>query len=81
MRWWIRGRPIQCCRNLCWPACAPRRQLGFVLADGSRVQYGFGIARFRIDDAEMPCPVIFGPEGSYLLGASALEVFNLMADP
>ena len=59
----------------------PRRQLGFVLADGSRVKYGFGIARFRIDAAEMPCPVIFGPEGNYLLGASALEVFNLMADP
>lgn len=58
-----------------------RRQLGFVLADGSRVRYGFGIARFRIDDDEMPCPVIFGPEGNYLLGASALEVFNLMADP
>ena len=58
-----------------------RRQLGFVLADGIRVRYGFGIARFRIDDDEMPCPVIFGPEGNYLLGASALEVFNLMADP
>ena len=59
----------------------PRRTLGFVLADGSRVKYGFGIARFRIADAEMPCPVIFGPDGNYLLGASALEVFNLMADP
>ena len=58
-----------------------RRQLGFVLANGSRVRYGFGIARFRIDDDEMPCPVIFGSEGNYLLGASALEVFNLMADP
>lgn len=59
----------------------PRRQLGFVLADGSRVRYGFGIARLRIDDEEMPCPVIFGPDGNYLLGASTLEVFNLMADP
>jgi predicted aspartyl protease len=58
----------------------PRRQLEFVLSDGGRVEYGYGFARLRIDSEEWPCPVLFGPEGSYLLGASALEIFNLEED-
>lgn len=60
---------------------APLQELGFILADGSRVQYGFGVARFRIDGEERPCAVIFGPDDNYLLGASALEMFNLLVDP
>ena len=59
----------------------PRQQLGFILADGSRVRYGFGFARFSIEGDERPCPVIFGPEGNYLLGASTLEAYNLVVDP
>ena len=59
----------------------PRRELSFILADGSRAIYGFGLARFIIDGEEWPCPVIFGPEGNHLLGASTLEIFNLVADP
>ena len=59
----------------------PRRQLSFILADGSRAIYGFGLARFSIDGEEWPCPVIFGPEGNHLLGASTLEIFNLVVDP
>ena len=31
-----------------------RRQLGFILADGSRTTYGFGFARFSIDGEECP---------------------------
>ena len=27
------------------------------------------------------CPVAFGPEGEYLLGATTLEIFGLMVDP
>ena len=60
---------------------SPRQELGFILADGSRVRYGYGIARFRIDGEELPCAVIFGPDNNYLLGASALEMFNLLVDP
>ena len=60
---------------------APRHELGFILADGSRVRYGYGIARFHIDGEELPCAVIFGPDDNYLLGASALEMFNLLVDP
>ena len=59
----------------------PREQLGFILADGSRVRYGYSFARFSIGDDTRPCPVIFGPEGNHLLGASALEIFNLVVDP
>lgn len=57
------------------------QELGFILADGSRVRYGFGMARFGIDGVERQCPVIFGPDGNYLLGATALETFNLLVDP
>lgn len=59
----------------------PQEHLGFILADGSRVRYGFGMARFRIYETERQCPVIFGPDNNYLLGATALETFNLLVDP
>ena len=59
----------------------PQQQRGFILADGSRVRYGYGFARFSIDGDKCPCPVIFGPDGNYLLGASTLEAFNLVVDP
>jgi hypothetical protein len=58
----------------------PHRQLGFVLSDGGRVEYGYGFARFRMEEEEWPCPVLFGPKGSYLLGGSALEIFNVEED-
>ena len=62
-------------------AIPPLEQQEFIMADGRPVHYGFGMARFRLDDRERPCPVIFGPEGNYLLGASTLEFFNLVVDP
>ena len=58
----------------------PQRQLRFTLSDGSKAKYGYGFAQFRIDGEEWPCPVIFGPDESYLLGASALAIFNLEED-
>ena len=59
----------------------PLQELGFILADGSRVRYGFGMARFVIDDDERQCPVIFGPDDNFLLGATTLQFFNLLVDP
>ena len=59
----------------------PLELIRYTLADGREVEYGYGMARFGIDGREWPCPVIFGPEGEYLLGATTLEIFNLMADP
>ena len=46
--------------------------------DGLEVTYEWDVS---IDGDERPCPVIFGPEGNYLLGASALESYNLLVDP
>ena len=60
---------------------APLERRTYRIADGSFVQRDVGEARFRIDDQERTCPVIFGPEGQYLLGATTLGVFDLMVDP
>ena len=60
---------------------SPQQELGFILADGRRVRYGFGIARFEIDGEQRPCPVVFGPEDRHLLGNTALGMFNLRVDP
>ena len=59
----------------------PREHLRFILADGTRVRYGYGFARFRIGEFERPCPVIFGPDENYLLGMSTMGAFNLVVDP
>ena len=53
----------------------------FTIAGGSEVEYGYGMALFGIDGREFPCPVIFGVEGEFLLGATTLQTFNLMVDP
>ena len=51
------------------------------IADGSRVQFGYGTALIAINDEQWPCPVIFGPENQFLLGATTLETFDLTVDP
>ena len=60
----------------------PRRQVEFsYFGDGdAEVEYGYGLARFSMGGEEWPCPVVFGPENDYRLGASALEIFNLEID-
>ena len=60
---------------------APTERRTYRIADGNFIQRDVGEARFRIDDRERTCTVIFGPEGQYLLGATTLEVFDLMVDP
>ena len=59
---------------------APLERMLFVRDDGRRDEYGVGIARIAIDGRERPCPVVFGPDDAYMLGASTLEIFNLRAD-
>lgn len=59
---------------------APLERMRFVRDDGSRDEYGIGIARIAIDGRERPCPVVFGPDNAYMLGASTLEIFNLRRD-
>ena len=59
----------------------PSRRRRFRMADGSELEYGVGAARLSIDGREEVCPVIFGGEGQYLLGATTLEIFELTVDP
>ena len=56
------------------------RERAFKLADGTRKNYDLGEARFQIEGREMNSPVVFGDEGVALLGATTLEVFDLIAD-
>ena len=54
----------------------------FTLADGSQVELGVGEARLSLNGQEWICPVVFGMDGEQaLLGATTLEIFNLMVDP
>ncbi len=61
----------------------PSGRQEFGIADGSRVEWDVGMARIAIgasDGREWHCPVIFGPEGEYLLGATTLEIFTMTVD-
>ena len=61
---------------------APLERFSYTLAAGSVVEYDLGMARLGIEShPERYCPVIFGPEDQYLVGATTLEFFNLMVDP
>ena len=54
----------------------------FTLADGSHVELGVGEARLSLNGQEWTCPVVFGmDESQVILGATTLEIFNLMVDP
>ncbi|HEX5471291.1 MAG TPA: hypothetical protein VFW73_05365 [Lacipirellulaceae bacterium] len=63
---------------------APIRTRELILADGRHDKRQMGEARFTINELgeTLTCPVIFGPDDSlYLLGATALEIFGVDADP
>lgn len=59
----------------------PMRQRTFTMADGRNETYDIGAAMISVGGEVMPCPVIFGREGRYLLGATTLENFDLAVDP
>jgi clan AA aspartic protease len=59
----------------------PSEYIRWVAVGGSEVESGYGMALFTIDNRKWYCPVIFGPEDEYLLGSTALEIFNLTVDP
>ena len=53
----------------------------FELADDSQVEYWIGSASVRIQGRTLPVPVVFArPDNTPLLGATALEIFRLVAD-
>ena len=51
------------------------------IADGSRVELQTSWARFSAAGQNAVARVSFGPEGIYLLGATALEDMGLAVDP
>ena len=60
----------------------PHDTRGFVLADGHRVERGFGQTWMRLGGKQSVSPVVFWDEGSLpLLGAVTLEIFGLCIDP
>jgi clan AA aspartic protease len=63
---------------------APLRSRELIMADGRHATMQLGEAPFAIEELgeTLTCPVVFGPEDSlYLLGATALEIFGVDADP
>jgi predicted aspartyl protease len=60
------------------------RARDLILADGRVERRMLGEAVLTVSDLDesLTCPVVFGPAGSlYLLGATALEIFGVEADP
>ena len=53
----------------------------WAFANGGTEELGYGMARIAIEDRVFHCPVIFGPEDQYLVGATTLQIFSLMVDP
>ena len=53
----------------------------FQLADGNLVNYPVGAARIRVMGRVRVCPVIFGSDGEYILGATSLETLGFAVDP
>jgi predicted aspartyl protease len=61
----------------------PLRSRELIMADGQATMQ-LGEAPLTVGDLgeTLTCPIIFGPENSlYLLGATALEIFGVDADP
>ena len=50
------------------------------MADGHQEEYGRAIVSIGIGGLQLPCPALMGPEDTYLLGATTLEIFDLSVD-
>ena len=81
--WLIQAPPIRCSPAICWNIWESNGewQQEFELGDLTRKAFDIGIATLGIEDRERQCPVMFGPEGEGLLGATTLEIFSLGVDP
>lgn len=64
-----------------WLGIRPAVQRPVWLADDRSVLQNIGQGRFSYQGEEWTCPVVFGPEDQYLLGATTLEAFALVVDP
>ena len=60
----------------------PRRRMGFVLADGSRIERDISECLIRLLDDYGHTPVILGEAADEpLLGVGTLEIFGFVLDP
>lgn len=51
------------------------------IADGSRIELQTAWARFHAEGRNAVARVSFGPEGTYLMGATTMEDMGLAVDP
>ena len=58
----------------------PTRQMTFTFADGRERPMPVGEARLFVNGMDAVSSVVFGNEGQYLLGATALQELGLIAD-
>lgn len=58
----------------------PDDEREFALADSEMRVYPVGELSFSVGDRERTAPVIFGDEGMFLLGATALQSLDLVPD-
>jgi clan AA aspartic protease len=59
----------------------PVREKEFLLANGDVVTMRIGDAFFEFQGDSGAAPVVFGNDGVFLLGVTALEAMGLMLDP
>lgn len=59
----------------------PEGEYRCVYANGDSEMRNYSVAAIRIGERTNICPVIFGPEEHFLLGATTLEIFKLGVDP
>ena len=63
------------------PRVQPDMKVQVAYADGEIRETDSGQARIAYNGVERVCPVLFGEEDIYLLGATTLEILKLMVDP
>jgi predicted aspartyl protease len=70
--------PVKDLKNL---GVKPVREEEFSLGNGQSIRKKVGNALFELHGKIGAAPVIFGDEGVYLLGVTALEAMGFMLDP
>lgn len=58
----------------------PASSVTVKLPDGDKDDWGYGVAWLSIGNQQWPCPVVFSPNDECILGASALQIFNIDPD-
>ena len=66
---------------LTWLHIEQEGQITCEYANGEQEELSYGAALIRIGERSNVCPVVFGAEGQFLVGATTLEFFKLAVDP